>query len=1362
MEESDGKLLLSLDAGWLESPNIISQLYVIDDVLHMYEFDKELPDNSVRAYEVFDMIIGTGSGGLLAVMLGPLKMTTREALSAFHTFHQSVFTSHGSSTLADSGLDPTPTPQVLGERLLSAIQHLLEQCLGDKGLLLKLKDIEKLIPGCKFAVTAMTSAHLASPTVFRGYRSRKSSPDATLFDALRATLANARLFPPVTFGTPIPSTYIGADSGHPNPIETIVQEAGSMFRNKSIATILSIGSGRHETIAVDSPGDYPEAMVKLISSAQTESERAISRFSHHSEAYYRFEVDELPPHSASSQESVEPSSRAYLARENVNQQLNELVSLMCSRPSTIMVEELGRPKAGGLAKEVKHIPIVNSMYDNLKMLSYAERASFNPDLVCLEGTRRHILDLIFEWMVDQGAKPSVLWLEGAFGSGKSYIAHSVAVEADRRKILGSSFFMTPGTNTRDLADRGTTINEHASLKNIVTSLIVDLGGLSQRFRWAVGEILEQRPRLATAAPSIQLTELLFPYLPSLSHERIFLWVIDGFDELMRYTDRDAAEGFFNTLFASFHLFPSNFIIFITSRPLPNHPVPQISALRHLVLDLSSPENGHDLDIISYAELTRLAASNRAFSAPSAEHELSVAFRNKAGGHPLWLRVVREHLLSSLTPNEELQELLDLDGTGSSDYSQLMTSTYSQVIIRSIDLSNTKNRKTLRHVILILLALQRPLSLSVLLEILDGSDELPSTTFRAVTSHLRPLLLGFDSTEPLEFIHLSLRDFFASSPSFSELIQEVPAPRDLAPGHFTLLLCAFRVMEKHIPSEVSLEEYPRGHPPLAYVIASWPNHLINLTSKTYSSRLIAPLSHFFDGSFIAWLDYHPQIGLPFLFTEEFLEQAKPLSENIWDERILTSRRTVQKLDQIRQRFQELRCFNDWVLCSSLAVELWRTHAHSDPNDQPRLYTALNHKARGLDELGMHGDALAVSDEAVAICRSLTQPKIQQKHSYDLAEILTGLCKRLADAGRHTESLAAIDEALSIYRQLAQERPKVFDADLAGALTNISISLSSVGRRAESLSAIDEAISLYRLLDYEHQKVFQDSLALSLTISSNYLSDAGRHAESLAASEEAVSLYDQLVQERPDVFEAELAGSLINFSMRLTKVERHEESLAAIEESVSLFLHLAQERPNVFEADLALSLSNLSNRLSDAGEHSEALAVVEEAVALRRKLVQERPNVFEADLAISLTSFSGLLSNVGRHGESLAIIDEAVSMYRLLVQSRPNLFEADLSVSLHNFSNRLAYAGRHPEALTAVEEAVTLRRKLVQERPNVFEGKLARSLNSLAVRLSKAGRHAEALAAAQEAVSLYQQLAQEQPTIYQQRLENATARLTQLQL
>ncbi|KAH8834513.1 hypothetical protein DL96DRAFT_1757253 [Flagelloscypha sp. PMI_526] len=1341
-KNDEGKLLLSLDSGWIESPSIFSQVLVVDELMHHYEFEMGLPGNSAKPHEVFDMIIGTGSGGILAAMLGPLKMTTREALPALFNLHQSTFNppvswkaklfdfvnwlvyyitvcltyifvnwlTHERSTLKSHSTHPTP--QILGDRLAKAIQNLVEQRLGKDSLEMKMQNIEQLIPSCKFAVTAMTSAHVARPTVFRGYRSRTTSPDCTLVDAIRATMANARLFPAITLGDPVSETYIGSDAGHPNPIETVLQEAEMIFRERSIAAIISIGSGKHETILVNGPADFPEAMVKLVSSAQAASERASSQFTHHPESYYRLDVDQLQ-HASPSLANVKASSRAYLAREEVNQRLEALLVLMCSRSSTMNVKDLGCAQAGGLIRAVQDIPAKISVYDNLKILSYAERASFNPDLVCLKGTRTQILTAVFDWMVESKPKPVVMWLEGVFGSGKSFVAHTVAVQARRLGILGASFFMTPGTTVREVQDHMPATNEPPSLKNLVSSLIIDLGGLSEAFRWSVGEILSKQPRLASATPSVQMTELLLPSLSSLSKYRTFVWVIDSFDELMRYPDRDAADSFFNTFRSLLPSFPANFIIFITSRPLPNHPLPLPPTIHHLMLDLLSPENTKDVDLISYAELEKLAASNLDFSVPPRDQHLAVAFRRKAGGHPLWLRVVREHLVTSLTPNEDLEELVNLDSGGSSAYNQLMNLTYTRVITRSVDLNNPKNRKALKHVVFVLLTLQRSLPLSTLLTILDDSPDLPSSTFKSVTSRLRALLLGFDSSNPLEFIHLSLRDFFTSSPSFSDLIQDVPSPRDLSPGHFILLRSAFRVMQTHFGPEILTEQHHLENPAFTYVAGAWPFHLTHLNPVIHKPQLEGPLSSFLDHSFIVWLEYHSALGLPFLFTREFLEQAKCFGDQTWNENALSRRQIAEKLDELRDRFEDQQRFDDSRLCS--AVQLWRIHAGFEIEGLCALYISLVHWSRGLEELGLNG--LTACHEAVGICRSLDSDECRNFKSKALAWILGQLTTCLVAAGRHSEALHAIEEAVLLQRQCVQDDPQASEAGLVYSLINFSNCLSDAGRQTEALAAIEEAALLQQhlvrdrpkesendlalfieqplkpslkllrwQLAQDRPKVFKTDFAMSLNNLSIRLSDAGRYFEVIVAIEEAVSLYRRLVQDRPKIFDSELAYSLTNFPNCLSRVSRSAEALAAIEEATSLYQQLIQDRPKVFKADLARSLNNFSVHLSNADRHAEALASVEESVLLRRQLVQDHPKEFEADLV--------RLSDAGRHTEALAVIEEAISIYRQVVQNRPKVFEANLTRSLANFSLNLSNANcRANDSLAAIEEAVSLYYQLV---------------------------------------------------------------------
>ncbi|KAL5085288.1 hypothetical protein Trisim1_010726 [Trichoderma cf. simile WF8] len=70
---------------------------------------------------------------------------------------------------------------------------------------------------------------------------------------------------------------------------------------------------------------------------------------------------------------------------------------------------------------------------------------------CHPGTRLEILDTIYQWAVDTSS-PSIFWLQGLAGTGKSTIAQTVAKNFDG-KNLGASFFFKRGEGDRGTARR---------------------------------------------------------------------------------------------------------------------------------------------------------------------------------------------------------------------------------------------------------------------------------------------------------------------------------------------------------------------------------------------------------------------------------------------------------------------------------------------------------------------------------------------------------------------------------------------------------------------------------------------------------------------------------------------------------------------------------------------------------------------------------------------------------------------------------------------------------------------------------------------------------------------------------------------
>ncbi|PVF95185.1 hypothetical protein CPB86DRAFT_875849 [Serendipita vermifera] len=68
---------LSIDGG----VNPLSALYIIDEMLQRLQFDIG-SEEDIRACDWFDLVVGSGHGGLIALLLGRLRMTVSQAIRA--------------------------------------------------------------------------------------------------------------------------------------------------------------------------------------------------------------------------------------------------------------------------------------------------------------------------------------------------------------------------------------------------------------------------------------------------------------------------------------------------------------------------------------------------------------------------------------------------------------------------------------------------------------------------------------------------------------------------------------------------------------------------------------------------------------------------------------------------------------------------------------------------------------------------------------------------------------------------------------------------------------------------------------------------------------------------------------------------------------------------------------------------------------------------------------------------------------------------------------------------------------------------------------------------------------------------------
>ena len=120
--------LLALDGGGVRG---LSSLMILRRLMAAVD-----PDSPPKPYDYFDLIGGTSTGGLIAVMLGRLRMTVDECIAAYTSLSDRVFEKKSHRVNIKGKLQG----RFDAGELERAIKQILRDCrLGEDALL---KDVE--------------------------------------------------------------------------------------------------------------------------------------------------------------------------------------------------------------------------------------------------------------------------------------------------------------------------------------------------------------------------------------------------------------------------------------------------------------------------------------------------------------------------------------------------------------------------------------------------------------------------------------------------------------------------------------------------------------------------------------------------------------------------------------------------------------------------------------------------------------------------------------------------------------------------------------------------------------------------------------------------------------------------------------------------------------------------------------------------------------------------------------------------------------------------------------------------------------------------------------------------------------------
>ncbi|KAJ5425195.1 hypothetical protein N7465_000265 [Penicillium sp. CMV-2018d] len=286
--------ILSLDGGGIRG---ISSLLILERIMEGIR-DVYGLTHVPRPCEYFDLIGGTSTGGIIAIMLGRLGMTVDECLQAYRKVAERAFTPK-----AHAIIPGRPSGAFSAHALEEAIKDIVTEFCTEKECVNRRQNGLSTTPcqhsdlsfreqSCtKTVVLAIMKANLdAGPTLFRTYDNSTALNGLTIWEAVRATSAATTFFKPIKIGRD-QIEYIDAGFGHNNPCDKLIAEAKEVFPGRSDMQILSIGTGLGNGVGIKSNFiSIIGAMKKMATSSNKVAARLGDQYGENGQ-YFRFNVE---------------------------------------------------------------------------------------------------------------------------------------------------------------------------------------------------------------------------------------------------------------------------------------------------------------------------------------------------------------------------------------------------------------------------------------------------------------------------------------------------------------------------------------------------------------------------------------------------------------------------------------------------------------------------------------------------------------------------------------------------------------------------------------------------------------------------------------------------------------------------------------------------------------------------------------------------------------------------------------------------------------------------------------------------------------------------------------------------------------
>ncbi|KAF7922489.1 uncharacterized protein EAE98_008015 [Botrytis deweyae] len=316
--------LLSLDGGGVRG---LSELIILDEIMNRLKYTLKSSVDLLPA-DYFDMICGTSTGGLIALLLGRLRFSTAEAIRCYASLGKEIFKNKRLKSLHGYAFESS--------NMERAIKNLLEVKYGHgHGDDRMLADEEE--NSCKAG--------------------KDRSPNCKIWEAARATCAAPLFFQSIFIEeNGIDEEFVDAGLGCNNPIKQLISEAKSEFaQTRPVACILSIGAGIPKALGFTRPKSLmekvaPMSLVDVLKGIATSTEKEAAemenKYSNIPGIYYRInvgrDIGDISLEELKELEQIKSHTKAYLRKDNISYQIDSIVAALAHKTQPgIRLHQLG-------------------------------------------------------------------------------------------------------------------------------------------------------------------------------------------------------------------------------------------------------------------------------------------------------------------------------------------------------------------------------------------------------------------------------------------------------------------------------------------------------------------------------------------------------------------------------------------------------------------------------------------------------------------------------------------------------------------------------------------------------------------------------------------------------------------------------------------------------------------------------------------------------------------------------------------------------------------------------------------------------------------------------------------------------------